>query len=214
MKELALFLIFLFSVSSAQQLESLKFFKKKHDSISRNLKEELNKDIQGKSIEEQNKIYANYNSKILKNSIETNNNYKLAVREFLEKQNLKSDNVISANTNETKSPPDINTAVQEIETAASYSLGFPELYKEVHNFIKNNVTPLSHLDYSSSSKIHFVVKEDSSLFIEKVEGTNPDFNDISLLAFLMTNGKWIPAKQKEKLVKCKFILPIKFIIEE
>lgn len=215
MKKLVLFFVFLFSVSNAQQLESLKFFKKKHDSISTSLKEKFLKESQGKSEVEQSKLHVENSDELLKNNIERIKNYKSAVKEFLEKQDLKSANIPENETSKnTDALSDKNAAVLEMNVQASYSLGFPELYKEVHDFISNQVGPLSNFEYSSSSKIQFVVKQDGSLFIEKVEGIDPNFNDLSLLAFLMTKGKWIPAKQGGRIVKSRLILPIKFVIKE
>ena len=49
---------------------------------------------------------------------------------------------------------------------------------------------------------------------EKVEGTEKEFNDLALLAFLMTTGKWESAFQRGTNVKSKFVLPVKFVVEE
>ena len=65
-----------------------------------------------------------------------------------------------------------------------------------------------------SAKIHFIVQNDHSLYIEKVEGTEKEFNDLALLAFLMTTGKWESAFQSGSNVKSKFVLPVKFVVEE
>jgi hypothetical protein len=49
--------------------------------------------------------------------------------------------------------------------------------------------------------------------VEKVEGTNPNFNRIALLAFLMTEGTWTSASQYGRNVKSKFVLPVTLKLE-
>ena len=124
-----------------------------------------------------------------------------AVQKFLETQKLIG--------------PSPETAQQEIpDKAANYSQGFPALYKEVHDFIKNRYQDRLDEYFAKSAKIHFIVQNDHSLYIEKVEGTEKEFNDLALLAFLMTTGKWESAFQRGTNVKSKFVLPVKFVVEE
>ena len=99
------------------------------------------------------------------------------------------------------------------EKPATYSLGFEKLYKEVQEFIQNRYQDDFEY-YSNSAKIHFIVQNDNSLYIEKVEGTNSDFNNLALMAFLMTKGEWKSGFQRGKNVKTKFTLPVKFVVEE
>ena len=64
-----------------------------------------------------------------------------------------------------------------------------------------------------SSKIHFLIQNDNTLFVEKVEGANPNFNRIALLAFLMTEGTWTSASQYGRNVKSKFVPPVTLKLE-
>ena len=200
MKVFFLFLLFSCGIN-AQQLESLKILKTKHDSIETQLKLKYQEEIKGKSNSEISEIYYQNLLSRRKNNRERFNHYFSAVQTFLETQKLIG------------SSPE--AAQQEIpDKAANYSQGFPALYKEVHDFIKNRYQDRLDDYFSKSSKIHFIVQNDHSLYIEKVEGTEKEFNDLALLAFLMTTGKWESAFQRGMNVKSKFVLPVKFVVEE
>lgn len=195
------FLLLLFgNLLFSQQLNSLKSIQAKYDSLDLSHKNKYQQDIVGKSDEKVNELYYSYLKDLNANRRERKREQIEAVKEFLNSQKL----VEATNLPENK---------QATEKAASYSLGFPALYKEVHDFIaksyKNPDYPLS-----LSAKIHFIVQNDNSLYIEKVEGTNAEFNDIALLAFLMAKGNWETGEQLGRPVKVKFILPVKFIVEE
>lgn len=208
MKKFTLFFILLIFFCNAQQLESLKIIKAKHDSIAAALQTDFIKEIKGKSNEEYNKIYLLHISKILKNSNERKANYKMAVEEFLKSQTSSSVSPEAANV------PSSTDSVSTPEVFAEYSLGFPKLSQEIYYFIKDN-SRASDFNYTTmTAKIHFWVKKDNSLFVEKVEGADALFNDMALLAFLMTKGAWTAGKQRDRFVNCKFILPIKFIVPE
>ena len=61
-------------------------------------------------------------------------------------------------------------AQQEIpDKTANYSQGFPALYKEVHDFIKNRYQDRLDEYFTKSAKIHFIVQNDHSLYIEKLK---------------------------------------------
>lgn len=199
---LKIFFFLLFSCGiNAQQLESLKTLKAKHDSIETQLKLKYQEEIKGKSESEISEIYYQNLLSRRKNNRERFNHYFSAVQTFLETQKLIG------------SSPE--AAQQEIpDKAANYSQGFPALYKEVHDFIKNQYQDRLDEYFTKSAKIHFIVQNDHSLYIEKVEGTEKEFNDLALLAFLMTTGKWESAFQSGSNVKSKFVLPVKFVVEE
>ena len=199
---LKIFFFLLFSCGiNAQQLESLKTLKTKHDSIENQLKLKYQEEIKGKSDSEISEIYYQNLLSRRKNNGERFNQYFSAVQTFLENQKLIG--------------PSPEVAQQEIpDKAANYSQGFPALYKEVHDFIKNRYQDRLDEFFTKSAKIHFIVQNDHSLYIEKVEGTEKEFNDLALLAFLMTTGKWESAFQRGMNVKSKFVLPVKFVVEE
>ena len=199
---LKIFFFLLFSCGiNAQQLESLKTLKAKHDSIETQLKLKHQEEIKGKSDSEISEIYYQNLLSRSKNNRERFNHYFSAVQKFLENQKLIG--------------PSPEAAQQEIpDKTANYSQGFPALYKEVHDFIKNRYQDRLDEYFTKSAKIHFIVQNDHSLYIEKVEGTEKEFNDLALLAFLMTTGKWESAFQRGMNVKSKFVLPVKFVVEE
>lgn len=196
-----LFFLLFFCGISAQQLESLKTLKTKHDSIETQLKLKYQEEIKGKSESEISEIYYQNLLSRRKNNRERFNHYFSAVQTYLETQKLIG--------------PSPEAAQQEIpDKAANYSQGFPALYKEVHDFIKNQYQDRLDEYFTKSAKIHFIVQNDHSLYIEKVEGSEKEFNDLALLAFLMTTGKWESAFQRGMNVKSKFVLPVKFVVEE
>ena len=199
---LKIFFFLLFSCGiNAQQLESLKTLKAKHDSIETQLKLKHQEEIKGKSDSEISEIYYQNLLSRRKNNRERFNHYFSAVQTFLENQKMIG--------------PSPEAAQQEIpDKTANYSQGFPALYKEVHDFIKNQYQDRLDDYFTKSAKIHFIVQNDHSLYIEKVEGTEKEFNDLALLAFLMTTGKWESAFQSGSNVKSKFVLPVKFVVEE
>ena len=199
---LKIFFFLLFSCGiNAQQLESLKILKTKHDSIETQLKLKHQEEIKGKSDSEISEIYYQNLLSRRKNNRERFNHYFSVVQTFLENQKLIG--------------PSPEATQQEIpDKAANYSQGFPALYKEVHDFIKSQYQDRLDEFFTKSAKIHFIVQNDHSLYIEKVEGTEKEFNDLALLAFLMTTGKWESAFQRGMNVKSKFVLPVKFVVEE
>ena len=199
---LKIFFFLLFSCGiNAQQLESLKTLKAKHDSIETQLKLKHQEEIKGKSDSEISEIYYQNLLSRRKNNRERFNHYFSVVQTYLDTQKLIG--------------PSPEATQQEIpDKAANYSQGFPALYKEVHDFIKNQYQDRLDEFFTKSAKIHFIVQNDHSLYIEKVEGTEKEFNDLALLAFLMTTGKWESAFQRGTNVKSKFVLPVKFVVEE
>ena len=199
---LKIFFFLLFSCGiNAQQLESLKILKTKHDSIETQLKLKYQEEIKGKSESEISEIYYQNLLSRRKNNRERFNQYFSAVQTFLENQKLIG--------------PSPEAAQQEIpDKTANYSQGFPALYKEVHDFIKSQYQDRLDDYFTKSAKIHFIVQNDHSLYIEKVEGSEKEFNDLALLAFLMTTGKWESAFQRGMNVKSKYVLPVKFVVEE
>ena len=200
MLKIFFFLLFFCGIN-AQQLESLKVLKTKHDSIETQLKLKYQEEIKGKSDSEISEIYYKNLLSRSKNNRERFNHYFSAVQAHLEGQKLIS--------------PSLEAARQEIpDKTANYSQGFPALYKEVHDFIKNRYQDRLDNYFTKSAKIHFIVQNDHSLYIEKVEGAEKEFNDLALLAFLMTTGKWESAFQRGMNVKSKYVLPVKFVVEE
>ena len=200
MKVFFFFLLFSCGIN-AQQLESLKTLKAKHDSIETQLKLKHQEEIKGKSDSEISEIYYQNLLSRRKNNRERFNHYFSVVQTYLDTQKLIG--------------PSPEATQQEIpDKAANYSQGFPALYKEVHDFIKSQYQDRLDEFFTKSAKIHFIVQNDHSLYIEKVEGTEKEFNDLALLAFLMTSGKWESAFQRGMNVKSKFVLPVKFVVEE
>lgn len=197
MLRIILFFLIISNVSvNAQQLQSLKIIKTKYDSLAKVNKEEyllaLNENNHDKIIAAQNKI----NEAGFKRKAE----YKQAVEDFLNSQKLVA-------------PSNLPLDSTKTEIRASYSLGLERLYKEVQNFVSKNID-IGSSDYdAASSKIHFFVQNDHSLFIEKVEGSDTNFNRIALLAFLMTEGTWTSASQYGRNVKSKFVLPVTLKLE-
>ena len=191
------FSLFFLNVSvNAQQLQSLKIIKTKYDSITKINKEEyllaLNENNQERIIAAQNKIR--------EFSFKREKEYQQAVEDFLKNQKFAE-------------PSNLPIDSSKAEIKASYSLGIEKLYKEVHDFVlKNTDFGDSEFDFVSS-KIHFLVQNDNTLFVEKVEGANPNFNRIALLAFLMTEGTWTSASQYGRNVKSKFVLPVTLKLE-
>lgn len=197
MLRIILFFLIISNVSvNAQQLQSLKIIKAKYDSLAKVNKEEyllaLNENNHDKIIAVQNKI----NDAGFKRKAE----YKQAVEDFLNSQKLVA-------------PSNLPLDSTKTEIRASYSLGLERLYKEVHNFIFKNIDVGSSEYDAASSKIHFFIQNDHSLFIEKVEGSDSNFNRIALLAFLMTEGTWTSASQYGRNVKSKFVLPVTLKLE-
>lgn len=197
MMRILLFFLLVFSVVvSAQQLQSLKIIKIKYDSISKVARKEYLVALEENN---QNKINA-AGKKISEAKIKRNADYKEAVEEFFNNQRLsESTNLPIDTTKET--------------SQATYSLGIEKLYKEVRDFVSKNIDVGSSEYDSAHSKIHFLVQNDDTLFIEKVEGADPNFNKMALLAFLMTEGTWISASQNGRKVKSKFVLPVTLNIE-
>lgn len=197
MLRIILFFLIALNVSlTAQQLQSLRIIKTKYDSIAKVNKEEyllaLNENNHDKIIAAQNKISdAGFKRKA---------EYKQAVEDFLNNQKLAA-------------PSNLPIDSSKTEVRASYSLGLERLYSEVHSFIFKNIDFGSSEYDTASSKIHFFVQNDHSLFIEKVEGTDSNFNRIALLAFLMTEGTWTSASQYGRNVKSKFVLPVTLKLE-
>lgn len=197
MMRILLFFLLVFSVVvSAQQLQSLKIIKIKYDSISKVARKEYLVALEENN---QDKINA-AGKKISEAKIKRNADYKEAVEEFFNNQRLsESTNLPIDTTKET--------------SQATYSLGIEKLYKEVRDFVSKNIDVGSSEYDSAHSKIHFLVQNDDTLFIEKVEGADPNFNKMALLAFLMTEGTWISASQNGRKVKSKFVLPVTLNIE-
>jgi hypothetical protein len=197
MMRILLFFLLVFSVVvSAQQLQSLKIIKIKYDSISKVARKEYLVALEENN---QDKINA-AGKKISEAKIKRNADYKKAVEEFFSNQHLsESTNLPIDTTKET--------------SQATYSLGIERLYKEVCDFVSKNIDVGSSEYDSAHSKIHFLVQNDDTLFIEKVEGADPNFNKMALLAFLMTEGTWISASQNGRKVKSKFVLPVTLNIE-
>ena len=196
-----LFLVFFtVVVCNAQQIEPLKVLKNKYDSLNIALKQDYQKNIIGKSEKEISEIYFSYISSVRNNNIKRYADYEVAVKDFFNHQKIAEPSTEINNTDLEEKP-------------ATYSLGFEKLYKEVHEFIQNRYQDDFEY-YSNSAKIHFIVQNDNSLYIEKVEGTNSDFNNLALMAFLMTKGEWKSGFQRGKNVKTKFTLPVKFVVEE
>lgn len=193
---LVFFLFFLNVSVNAQQLQSLKVIKTKYDSIAKINKEEyllaLNENNQEKIIVAQNKIR--------EFSFKREKDYQQAVESFLKNQKFAE-------------PSNLPIDSSKAEIKASYSHGFEKLYKEVHDFIFKNMDAGSSEFDSASTKIHFFVQNNHTLFIEKVEGTDSNFNRIALLAFLMTEGTWTSASQYGRNVKSKFVLPVSLKLE-
>ena len=191
------FSLFFLNVSvNAQQLQSLKIIKTKYDSITKINKEEyllaLNENNQEKIIAAQNKIR--------EFSFKREKEYQQAVEDFLKNQKFAE-------------PSNLPIDSSKAEIKASYSLGIEKLYKEVHDFVFKN-TDFGDSEFDSvSSKIKFLVQNDNTLFVEKVEGANPNFNRIALLAFLMTEGTWTSTSQYGRNVKSKFVLPVTLKLE-
>lgn len=191
------FSLFFLNVSvNAQQLQSLKIIKTKYDSITKINKEEyllaLNENNQERIIAAQNKIR--------EFSFKREKEYQQAVEDFLKNQKFAE-------------PSNLPIDSSKAEIKASYSLGIEKLYKEVHDFVfKNTDFGDSEFDFVSS-KIHFLIQNDNTLFVEKVEGANPNFNRIALLAFLMTEGTWTSTSQYGRNVKSKFVLPLTLKLE-
>ena len=191
------FSLFFLNVSvNAQQLQSLKIIKTKYDSITKINKEEyllaLNENNQERIIAAQNKTR--------EFSFIREKEYQQAVEDFLKNQKFAE-------------PSNLPIDSSKAEIKASYSLGIEKLYKEVHDFVfKNTDFGDSEFDFVIS-KIHFLVQNDNTLFVEKVEGANPNFNRIALLAFLMTEGTWTSASQYGRNVKSKFVLPVTLKLE-
>ena len=191
------FSLFFLNVSvNAQQLQSLKIIKTKYDSITKINKEEyllaLNENNQERIIAAQNKIR--------EFSFKREKEYQQAVEDFLKNQKFAE-------------PSNLPIDSSKAEIKASYSLGIEKLYKEVHDFVlKNTDFGDSEFDFVSS-KIHFLVQNDNTLFVEKVKGANPNFNRIALLAFLITEGTWTSASQYGRNVKSKFVLPVTLKLE-
>ena len=191
------FSLFFLNVSvNAQQLQSLKIIKTKYDSITKINKEEyllaLNENNQERIIAAQNKIR--------EFSFKREKEYQQAVEDFLKNQKFAE-------------PSNLPIDSSKAEIKASYSLGIEKLYKEVHDFVlKNTDFGDSEFDFVSS-KIHFLIQNDNTLFVEKVEGANLNFNRIALLAFLMTEGTWTSASQYGRNVKSKFVLPVTLKLE-
>ena len=200
MLKILFFLLFSCGIN-AQQVESLKTLKTKHDSIETQLKLKYQEEIKGKSDSKISEIYYKNLLSRRKNNRERFNHYFSAVQTFLETQKLID--------------PSPEATQQEIpDKTANSSQGFPALYKEVHDFIKSQYQDRLDEFFTKSAKIHFIVQNDHSLYIEKVEGTEKEFNDLALLAFLMTTGKWESAFQRGMNVKSKYVLPVKFVVEE
>ena len=145
---LKIFFFLLFSCGlNAQQLESLKIIKIKHDSIETQLKLKYQEEIKGKSESEISEIYYQNLLSRSKNNRERLDHYFSAVQTFLETQKLIG--------------PSQEAAQQEIpDKTANYSQGFPALYKEVHDFIKNQYQDRLDEFFTKSAKIHFIVQYD------------------------------------------------------
>lgn len=197
MLRIILFFFITLNVSvAAQQLQSLKIIKTKYDSIAKVNKEEY---LLALNENNQNKIIA-FQNKIIEAGFKRTADYKKAVEDFLNNQKLAA-------------PSNLPIDSSKTEIRASYSLGLERLYKEVHSFISKNIDVGSSEYDAASSKIHFFVQNDNTLFIEKVEGTDSNFNRIALLAFLMTEGTWTSASQYGRNVKSKFVLPVTLKLE-
>ena len=197
MMRILLFFLLVFSVVvSAQQLLSLKIIKIKYDSISKVARKEYLVALEENN---QDKINA-AGKKISEAKIKRNADYTEAVEEFFSNQRLSES---------------INLPIDTTKKAsrATYSLGIEKLYKEVRDFVSKNIDVGSSEYDSAHSKIHFLVQNDDTLFIEKVEGADSNFNKMALLAFLMTEGTWISASQNGRKVKSKFVLPVTLNIE-
>lgn len=195
MFRILVFFLFVLNVS-AQQLQSLKVIKTKYDSITKISKEEyllaLNENNQEKITAAQNKIR--------EVRFKREKEYQQAVEDFVKNQKFAE-------------PSNFPVDSSKAEIKASYSHGFEKLYKEVHDFIFKNMDAGSSEFDSASTKIHFFVQNNHTLFIEKVEGTDSNFNRIALLAFLMAEGTWTSASQYGRNVKSKFVLPVSLKLE-
>ena len=166
MKVFFFFLLFSCGIN-AQQLESLKILKIKHDSIETQLKLKYQEEIKGKSDSEISEIYYQNLLSRRKNNRERFNHYFSAVQTYLETQKLID--------------PSPEAAQQETpDKTANYSQGFPALYKEVHDFIKNRYQDRLDEYFSKSAKIHFIVQNDHSLYIEDRKSTRLNSSHLKL----------------------------------
>ena len=120
---LKIFFFLLFSCGiNAQQLESLKILKTKHDSIETQLKLKYQEEIKGKSDSEISEIYYQNLLSRSKNNRERLDHYFSAVQTYLETQKLIG--------------PSPESAQQEIpDKTANYSHGFPALYSLSLNYL-------------------------------------------------------------------------------
>lgn len=91
---------------------------------------------------------------------------------------------------------------------------FPGGYEALNKFLADNVKyPKTEACVSGRTIVEFVVNKDGSLSdFRVIKSLGPDF-DKEALRVLKLMPKWIPGKQKDKCVRVKYTIPIKFDLE-
>lgn len=106
-----------------------------------------------------------------------------------------------------------NVIIDPIETQPQFPGGEVALFK----FLRENIIyPQSAIDDGIKGTVYvsFVVEKNGSLSeIKIIRGIHPDFDE-EVIRVVKLFPKWIPGKQKGKVVRVQFNLPVKFILND
>ena len=86
---------------------------------------------------------------------------------------------------------------------------------EFLKFIKKNLkypTPAERNKVDGTVYVSFIINEEGDVInVEIIKGVHPDL-DSEAVRVIKSSPKWTPGKQREKAVKVKFAIPVRFIL--
>ncbi|NLJ81923.1 MAG: energy transducer TonB [Bacteroidales bacterium] len=107
---------------------------------------------------------------------------------------------------------DTNKIYTDVEKKAEFPRGKKALAKYLTNNI-NYPTEAKEKNISGRVFVGFVVEKDGSITNVNIRVGRDPLLDAEALRVVKSMPKWKPAKEKGKVVRSKFILPIVFVIQ-
>lgn len=102
-----------------------------------------------------------------------------------------------------------NNKGEEVFTVVENPPEFPGGQDELDKFIQENLKS-SRRFKKGNAYVQFIVEKDGSLTdIKIIRGLSPS-QDKEVLRLISIMPKWIPGKQREKNVRVRYVLPVKF----
>ena len=84
----------------------------------------------------------------------------------------------------------------------------------MYKFIADNLTFVGEIDVQGHCLVQFIVEKDGTLSdIEVVRSAGHQSFDQEVVRVVKMMPKWKPGSQKEKIVRCKYIISFKWRLE-